>query len=303
MFDELPVRICPACEQDVDRQRPHDEGTCYLCLQPVSEDVRIRRAERERRALEAEAVDIDEAILRAEADLASARARLERASELRTALAAELHDVRVTALAPFVARLEDVSTEIGKVTQQLAAIPALADIIARRTRADQAVGAAATEVDRLRALAEEDARVASHAVAACAALAERMNGFLGEFSSRGWVAGHVTVSAEDLEFYVGTRPWDQALGAEARVLFFLAYSYALLHLELDLPGSANAPGLVILDNPFQQGVDPAVVSDAVDLIGAAATQLGVQAIVTQSRNPSELSAPHYVIRMPHEYAN
>ena len=302
IFDDLPVRICPACEQKVDPSRAHDHATCYLCTQPVSGDVRKRRAEREQRALAAELDDLSGALARAETDLDRARIAEGRATEQRAHLARRLHDERVTKLAPFMAALEDAATQIGKTKQQLASLPALETILARRNSADRAVEVARGEVERLTGLAVADARMSSDAAERCGALADSMNEFLAGFQGRGWVDGLVTISTDNLTFYVGTRPWDQQLGAEARVLFFLAYSFGLLHLEADLNSRGCPPGVLLLDNPYQQGLPPNVVEDAVNRLASAATQHSVQVILTQARSTSGITAPHAEIVMPDEYA-
>jgi hypothetical protein len=300
-FDELPVRICPACEQDVDPDRARDEWSCYLCSQPVSGDSRKRRAEREQRALESEQDDLAGALTLARGDLDRARMQEASAARQRALLAQQLQDARVTQLAPFVTALEDVATEIGRIEQQLAAVPALATILARRTTAEQAAAQARAEVERLTALLEADRRSVSGISQRCAVFADRMNEFLEDFRDQGWLPGMVTISGDDLTFYVGTRPWEDNIGAEARVLFFLAYSYALMHLTTSSEPGACPPGMLMLDNPYQQGLSPAVVTAAVTRIAAAASNLGAQLLVTQARSASGLAAPHAEIRMPHEY--
>ncbi|WP_131803989.1 hypothetical protein [Pseudofrankia sp. BMG5.36] len=300
-FDELPVRICPACEQSVDAARAH-EAKCYLCDQEVTEDRRRRRAEREQRALAAELDDLASALERAVADLDRARAAEKRANDQRVSLARRLQDARAARLAPFITGLEDIATEIGRIEQQLAALPALETILNRRVVAEQAMTDARAEVDRLSALSVNETRNSSDASDRCAKLAERMNDFLVDFEGRGWVEGKVTISADELTFYVGTRPWDQQLGAEARVLFFLAYSYGLLHLDFDLEGRACPPGLLMLDNPYQQGLASDVVVDGITRIGSAAETRGTQVILTQARSAQAIAAAHAEIVMAHEYA-
>jgi hypothetical protein len=200
------------------------------------------------------------------------------------------------------AALEDIATEIGRAEQKLAAIPALETILSRRVRADQAVSMARREVERLADLADADARAASDTSDRCAEFADHMNEFLVNFRDRGWVTGLVTISADDLTFYVGTRPWDDNLGAEARVLFFLAYSFALLHLSARSDQRTCMPGLLLLDNPYQQGLSAGLVIDAISRIANAAQQLGAQVVLTQARRAEDIAAPHVEIRMSKEYA-
>ncbi|MFD2414846.1 hypothetical protein [Amycolatopsis pigmentata] len=302
LFDDIPVRVCPACEQSIEPHNSQVGGTCYLCTQPVSGDGRKRRAGREQRALTAEMDDLADAIGRAQANLDEVKQVETRASAERTQLAARLHDERVTHLAPFMAALEDISTEIGKAEQQLAALPALEAILARRADAKNGVDEANVEVERLTKLAEADAQLANRAAEHCGALADRMNEFLSFFGGRGWIDELVTISSDELTFYVGTRPWNQKLGAEAAVLFFLAYSYALLHIDVDLGTRACPPGVLLLDNPYQQGLPPGTVVEAINRIAAAAETHGTQVILTQATTARNISAPHTEIVMPREYA-
>lgn len=271
-------------------------------MQEVSADLRTRRAKREQQALEAELLDLASALERAQRELAVAIEAERQASDQRIALAKELQDTRVSRMAPFMARLEDVSQDIGRMEQQVAALPAIAQILERRERSQAAVEFAAAEVERLRALVEADASVASRASHACSTFSERMNEFLNAFEGQGWVDGLVTISSEDLTFYVGTRPWSENLGAEARVIFFFAYCYALLHLSGDLPEMANAPGLLLLDNPYQQGLPPIVVQAAINLLGRAAETQGTQIVLTQARPATGISARHTELVMRTEYA-
>jgi uncharacterized protein YydD (DUF2326 family) len=303
VFDELPVRVCPVCEQAVDPERSHDAETCYLCGQEVSGDLRQRRAEREERALRAELDDLAEAIAHTKEDLEKAQQDAAETTQRRALLARSLHDARASRLAPFMATLEDIATEIGRIEQQLAALPALETILARRQSAEEAVANAQEEVDRLVGIMATDAGATSSVASRCATFADRMNRFVTDLHTRVWVEGSVTISHDDLTFYVGTRPWDDSLGAEARVLFFMAYNYALLHLDADLGQQACPPGALLLDNPYQQGINPRVVLEAVNRLGDAADRKGVQVILTQSRGASAISAPHSEIRMPREYTS
>ena len=303
IFEELPVRICPVCEQNVDPGRSGDPMTCYLCAQEVSGDIRQRRAEREERALNAELSDLTEAIGRAREDLREARDSEAEATERRIQISRQLHDARAGRLAPFMVALEDIAAEIGGIKQQIAALPALELILARIKSSENEVSAAQYDVDRLGKIAAGEAQTSSDIPARCSKLAERMNEFFTSFESRLWVEGMVTVSAEDLNFYVGTRPWYDSLGAEAKVLFFLAYNYALLYLSADLGLAAYPPGVLMLDNPYQQGIRPEIVLEAVNRLGMAADQNGVQVVLTQSRPASGLTAPYSEIQMPREYTS
>ncbi|WP_314249836.1 hypothetical protein [Streptomyces sp. DSM 40907] len=116
-----------------------------------------------------------------------------------------------------------------------------------------------------------------------------MNSFLACYRDTLWVNRDVSIRDTDLTFYVGSRPWDQGLGAEAKVLFFLAYSYATLFLNEDLDQECAFPGLLLLDNPYQQGIAADVVRQAlIELAEAAALQVRRSSVPRRSSRPAPL---------------
>jgi phage host-nuclease inhibitor protein Gam len=301
IFDALPVRLCPACEQRVDPHREHGADACYLCFQPVDDDQRRRRAQVEIRSLKSELADLDDVITRTAAELQTARTRRAELQEEQGRLAHRINEERAAQLAPFMASLENLAAEVARLEQKMTAFPAIEEILQRRVVASQAVTSAQQALDEL---GEEGAAVAETALSPierCAVFAERMNEFLHRYRERGWVKGGITINDSDLTFYVGTRPWDQALGAETKVLFFLAYSYATLFLASDLDKEAASPGLLLLDNPYQQGIDATVVDNVLHDLATAARATGTQIISTQAVPTPRDSATIREIHMPREY--
>lgn len=300
-FDALPVRLCPACEQSVDPHRDHGSDACYLCFQPVSDDLRRRRAEVEIRSLQSERADLDEVIARTSEDLAAARVACRDLQAEQARLAARINEERAAQLAPFMAALEGLAAQVAQLEQKLTALPAIEDILRRRDTAAIAVESA----ERALTLIGEEASIAAPVGLSpsqrCAVFADGMNTFLAPYYSNGWLdGGNITISESDLTFYVGTLPWDQALGAEAKVLFFLAYSYATLFLSADLDQECAGPGLLLLDNPYQQGIDNDVVRSALKDLATAAQLTGTQVISTQAL-PAPAGEAIHEIRMPTEY--
>lgn len=301
VFDALPVRLCPECEQSVDPQRDHDEDTCYLCFQPVQEDQRRRRAQVEIRSLSSERADLQDIIARTAADLQTARAQREAAQKEQGRLAQRINDERAALLSPFIASLENLAALIAQLEQKMTAFPAIEEILERRETATQAVADAQRALDLINSQAETTASNSLPSAERCAVFADRMNEFLQRYREHGWLQGAVAISDSDLTFYVGTRPWNQALGAETKVLFFLAYSYATLFLASDLDQECAFPGLLLLDNPYQQGIDPSVVQTVLKDLAEAARLTGTQVITTQAT-----PAPHHPttiqeIKMPKVY--
>jgi hypothetical protein len=301
VFDSLPVRLCPACEQKIDIHRDHPEGTCYVCTQPVTEDQRRRRGELEKRSLIAEADDLQEVIARTSHDLDHARVDHQHAQSTHQDIARQLNVERAARLAPFMARLEEMAAQTATLEQKLMALPAIEQMLARKTTATQTSQAAQDRLNRLKQQLDETPTTGRNPIDRCALFADRMNEFLNRHRDDVWVAGNVAISVDDLTFYVGTRPWNQVLGAEARVLFFLAYSRALLLLAQDLGDDGPYPGLLMLDNPFQQGIASEVVHEVLRDIANAAEATGAQVISTQAVPVPRLTPEIEQIFMPNTY--
>ncbi|MFF4874180.1 hypothetical protein [Streptomyces sp. NPDC000961] len=302
VFDALPVRQCPACEQEVDPHRHHAETSCYLCDQTVDDDKRQRRAQVEIRSLKSELEDLDEVVSRTAADLDSAHTRQRELQSQHAELAQRLNEERAAQLAPFVATLEQYSAQIARLEHKLTAFPTIESILQRRDDASQVLVSAQRVVDDLTNRPPSAHTAGQSAVDRCSAFADRMNSFLAEFQGDVWMRSDVSIRDSDLTFYVGTRPWDQALGAEAKVLFFLAYSYATLFLERDLDRECAFPGLLLLDNPYQQGIDQNVVRRVLLKLADAAQETGSQVISTQAVEPPMNPRTIRQIPMPTVYA-
>ncbi|MFZ3572310.1 hypothetical protein ACOKM5_35870 [Streptomyces sp. BH097] len=301
LFDALPVRLCPACEQSVDPRRPHDDDSCYLCSQPVDDDLRLRRAQVEVRSLESELADLHDVITRTAGDLQTAQERRTQLEQQQGELAKRINSARAAQLAPFVTALEDLAGAIAQLEQKMTAFPAIEEILQRRVEAGQSVASAQQSLDNITAAQPAHQGVGPSPGDRCALFADRMNSFLGRYRGHGWVNGSVTISDSDLTFYVGTRPWNQILGAELRVLFFLAYSYACLFLANDLDEESAFPGLLMLDNPFQQGIDANVIKSGLQDLGQAAQATGAQVITTQALSETITGEHVRHIQMPQVY--
>jgi len=116
-----------------------------------------------------------------------------------------------------------------------------------------------------------------------------MNEFIDSLDSPDGIGGLVSISERDFTFYVGREEWENALGNERRVLFLLAYHYAYLRLasEEDVPH----PQFVILDNPFQQDVDPLLVQQGLEQLSRVCDQReGFQVIVATRRRLQNIGA-------------
>lgn len=301
VFDQLPVRVCPACEQAV-HPVENDHPDCYVCGQAVAPDLRQARADREIRALQSELQDLLGVIERTSAEVDNLSAARETAEGIRRRLTAELQDRRRVALAPFMAQLEDSAGEIGRLKQQLATFPVLEAILERTSQTHTAVEEAQAEVDRLQSISDIETAASNDSARRCAQFADFMNDFLTQLPTDGtWIGLPVTVASDDVAFYVGTGRWESKLGAETKVLFFLAYSYALVRLAGLSDWRTCAPGVLLLDNPYQQGIPPDEVKRALAIIGRAAAATGSQVVVTQTRPARDMTVTHTEIRMQKVY--
>ncbi|WP_420082820.1 hypothetical protein ACN6AT_37505 (plasmid) [Streptomyces sp. JL4002] len=302
VFEALPVRLCPACEQDIDPARIHADTACYVCYQDVDDDKRQRRAQVEIRSLKSELDDLHDVVSHTVADITAVRAVKEDLQVEQTALAHQLNAERAAQLAPFVSALEELAGQAARLEHKLTAFPAIEAIYQRRDQARATLQSAQQAVDELDNETAAPLAVGAKRTDRCSAFAERMNRFLAEFQGDPWVDRLVSITDSDLTFYVGTRPWDQALGAEAKVLFFLAYSYATLFLQRDLDRECAFSGLLLLDNPYQQGIDESVVRRVLHMLAQAASETGTQVISTQALPPPSDPKTIRVISMPQAYA-
>jgi hypothetical protein len=281
LLSALPVTICPVCGQDPPHERdwPVQTGRCYLCDQAVVADVRDRRIRLEQQIVGRERAELEEVLERTEDELKQAYAAVERLHAARERLGVQIDGERHELLAPFVAQLEELSRRAGAIEQQRAALAGLSGLSARRAALERQLVTALEAVDMAQASVRQVEWSRRETYRRCAAFAERMTEFLNGLSAEPWTFGRVTLAEEELSFYVGGGPWDMVLGGESKVLFLLAYQYALLHLTTDLPAASHAPGLAVLDNPLQQGIKDTVMAEALDLLFTA-SDAGGQVLVT-----------------------
>lgn len=296
-FAQVPVHICPACGQDISGSPGKEE--CYVCHQPISADVRRRRILLEIAALKRERQELERVVGATRDELHALEVRLRELKREQEVLRERLDRERADLIAPYLTQLESLSSQLGAVDQQVAMLDALraltervetieAEIVATATRLDEQASAA-NRVHSRRALEEERT----------SAFAEAMSGYLEALSTERWRFGSVTIASADFSFYVGSRSWDVALGAESRVLFFLAYTEALFRLE-ELGVATHRAGFAILDNPLQHGISEAVAAEGLRKLAGTARSLDQQLIVTLPRDLSFDEDAH-VIRLTQQF--
>lgn len=282
LFEDIPVRQCPACGQDVSA-RDAVEGHCFLCSQPVTDDLRKRRIEIEQRALAEELAEIEEQIAKTSDELQSVRDDREAGEARRVAIGARIEDERAALLAPHVVRLEQLSAEIASLQQSQAALRGLSVLEQRVSQRRAALLAAEDELSRIERLNVERADNLERVAARCAAFSADMTEYLGRLREDPWRFGEIFLRPEDMAFFVGDKPWRERLGGESKVVFLLAYHYAILRLSGRADSGVRPPGVAIFDNPIQQGVPDGVVAEALEVLEATAVAMDACLITTLAR--------------------
>jgi len=282
LFEDVPVRQCPACGQDVSA-RDAVEGHCFLCSQPVTEDLRKRRIDIERRALAEELAELEEQIEKTSGELQSARDDREAQEARRSAVGAQIEDERAALLAPHVGRLEQLSAEIASLQQSQAAFRGLSVLQQRVSQRRAALVAAEEELSRIERLNIERADNVERVAARCDAFAADMTEYLSGLQEDPWRFGEVLLRPDDMAFFVGGASWRERLGGESKVVFLLAYHYAILQLSARADSGVRPPGLAIFDNPIQQGVPDGVVAEALQRLEAASLAVDACLITTLAR--------------------
>ena len=282
LFEDIPVRQCPACGQDVSA-RDAVEGHCFLCSQPVTDDLRKRRIEIEQRALAEEVAEIEEQIAKTSEELQRVRDDREVRETRRLAVGAQIEDERAALLAPHVVRLEQLSGEIASLQQSQAALRGLSVLQQRVSQRRAALVAAEGELARIERLNVERADNLERVAARCAAFSADMTEYLAGLREDPWQFGEIFLRPEDMAFFVGGAPWRERLGGESKVVFLLAYHFAILRLSGRPDSGVRPPGLAIFDNPIQQGVPDRVVAEALEGLEATAVAMDACLITTLAR--------------------
>lgn len=258
----ITVSACPACHQPLSptADDPDSERLCYVCRQPVGEDVRERRLTLEEHSLRNEKLEIESVASKLEERLAVITHERGTLTAEREALRSRIDEERRRFIAPLLQDFERVQFRLGQLEQRMQSLQRLSHLQdymvtldARRRAVEQHLAEIRQEAGSRRS----DTGLITSRTTRFAAL---MNEFVDQLGPTGAIGGLVSLSQQDFSFYVGREQWEHALGSERRVLFFLAYHYAYLKLttEADIPH----PGFVILDNPFQHDLDPVLVEDA-----------------------------------------
>lgn len=299
----LRVTQCPACLQSIDagaRSQHLQPYVCYVCSQPVSEDTRVRRLELEEATLKSELEELTETIGSITSQVEAIRARRAFLTEAQSALLTEMEAARETFISPYLQEFELLQRQLGQLEQRRASLDHLRGLQELISSVDDQLYTVETKL-----LATQQRVTAS--IPDYELIRERTDKFSSEMNRflsllPGDHFGTVTQRQDDLDFMVGVDRWNLALGNEWKILFLLAYHFAQFKMLSD--GLSPHPGFVILDNPFQHGIEESLViralqmfsellqqNDSFQMIVTARKPLpSVHATVYQFTNPSFLPA-------------
>lgn len=293
LLGSIVVTACPACHQPI--RRSGDDGDwqseCYVCHQSLGHDpdARQRRLELEERAVRQERSELAEVVAKVQRRLEEAQARRLNIEAERNKLLHTIDQDRRAMVAPLLQDFERLQHRLGQLEQRrqtLARLGELRDLVGKLESERLAVE---ERLDQLRVALAQHQPNRGLILERTSALARHMNEFISRLPTPEGIGGPVTVDPTDLGFYVGRESWENALGNERRVLFLLAYHYGLLRLAAE--GQSLYPGLVVLDNPFQQDVPDAVVIRGLELFAECCRSSdGLQVIVATRRELPNLTA-------------
>lgn len=302
MLGAVHVQACPECMQTVEVPSEDADATvCFLCHRArPSSNQRERRVAVERSILESEIRELTEVVERTQSELARIDEGLARAVTRRQQLGHLLDARRAKLLAPFMQELEEVSRQRGVLEGAIKALEALNYLSEREDRLRHDAKRAHDEADSAEQRAAGVRALLAHAENRCGEFAETINDFMDFAFREEWHYGAVSLLAEEMTFFIRGARWQAALGAEAKVLFFLSYHAAMLALSKD--PDAHALGFVLLDNPIQQGLNDDTVARCLTAYAALAERSGGQLIVTLPRRlPIESAGSYSEIEMSREY--
>jgi hypothetical protein len=221
----------------------------------------------------------------------------ERVAEDRTRLLFAIDQERRALVAPTLSAFERLQNQIGRLEQRAESLKRLEALNALVATLDEERRRVAAELDRVQreALAIDSDR--AKVLDRCRLTAEQMNAFQAQLPQHAQIGGLVDVDPQDLTFYVGRGRWDQTLGEERRVVFFLSYHYALF--TMNAARGTPFPNLAMLDNPFQQDVPESHVLSALRILNSTVTALGQQVLIATRRELPGIEG--HRIRLTHQF--
>ncbi len=265
-LSSILVTQCPACLQSIEPPSINTSSslTCYVCYQPVAENLLSRRLDLEHAALEGDHSELARVVDELTTNLGVLESRRGELALRREGFLRTIEVQRREFVTPLLRDLSSVEQQIGRLKEQhlqLTRLLVTQQIVARLERERQDLE---RELSNLQTEAAKNRADRGMVVARTNVLAAKLNECAAGLA--GGLGGIVSIDPDTFTFYVGSEDWDVGLGNERRVLFLMAYQYGLLSLTGQ--EGWRYPGLLILDNPFQQDVEPALVESAISLVAS-----------------------------------
>ncbi len=249
---DLKVTHCPACDQPVRNQTPHN-GHCYVCGQEKPADLAsgTKRIAFELEHLEAERQEADELLSTLHEDITS-HVTLEKgvtAEQRKTEFL--LRPIRQAAAAILPPEIALLDMRSGQLQERLEQLERISQTFSKREKLTEQI----EEIEK--AVAALEGKVAqqnqeAHLERAADWLADGMNDYLNAINRRqprAWPQDKVEVRLRERQFHisVGGGKWTAKLGGTLTLYFLIAYHHGLLRL-FPRP-ECHYPGLLVLDFP------------------------------------------------------
>lgn len=256
LLPRLKITHCPACDQEI--SEPASESpTCFLCQRPVpiregtDEDFK-KRVAFEVEQLKAELKETEELLRDVHGHAARLSEELGATSRRIRQIEDDLRPIRTTVAALVPAEVTLLDVEYGRLQERLVQLDRIRTSLGRRERIAEQIQNVQTRAETLeREVRELRAQVDFQE--ASQLLEDGLNTFLNKIkltNPGSWTqdAG-IRVSIRDREFSikVGRANWKTKLGGTQRLMFLMAYHYALMTLT-NVEG-CHYPGFAALDFP------------------------------------------------------
>jgi hypothetical protein len=269
LLSDLKITHCPACDRTVD-QTSIESGKCFLCHRPVDvsgkSDTAITRLKFEVDQLRAELQETDqllEMLGKEKTRLCDEHARI---SENIGRIQQQLQPVRVAAASILSPELQVIDQETGRQHERIAQLKRVRSALDKRESIAAEIETNKDEVTTLRAeLDQQSAKI--NFEKAGDLLTDGMNTYLNaieEIKPKSWTQKPINCVLRDRTYVVliGQQSWHSKLGGTLKLLFLMAYHYALM--TLTVKDQCHYPGFCVLDFPPQ--LDGVKVSDSENFV-------------------------------------
>ncbi|MFQ6310100.1 hypothetical protein [Lysobacter capsici] len=311
LLADLKVTHCPACDQTVKPSSvPDDE--CFLCHQQLPDEPRFEelgavRLRFERDRILSDKKEAQDLISVIGDEISELRKEVVRGTEDLRSINNKLAPVRESVSAIAQDAVSAIDMQLGEFSERQRHLKRIGDAVNSGKRLTEEITRIEGEIAPLKERVDESIRSADFDLAATR-LEDGMNAYLSAINSLRpdvWKhsAVNVTITRSVLDFRVGSRRWNKALGGTDTLYFLMAYHYGLL--TLSAVAGCHYPGLSIIDLPGEfsgesiADIENFVVQPFIDLVSKEEYE-GAQVIIT-GPSFSGLAGVHRV-NFSHVYA-